>query len=42
VACGSGALELTELQRPGGKRLAAKVFLLGGAPRPGDRFDVKV
>ncbi len=29
VACGSGALRLTELQRPGGKRLAAGAFLQG-------------
>jgi methionyl-tRNA formyltransferase len=29
VACGSGALRLTELQRPGGKRLAAAAFLQG-------------
>ena len=29
VACGSGALRLTELQRSGGKRLAASAFLLG-------------
>jgi len=42
VACGSAALQLTELQRPGGKRLAAKVFLQGGAVRAGDRFDAKV
>jgi methionyl-tRNA formyltransferase len=42
VACGSAAIQLTELQRPGGKRLAAKAFLQGGAPSPGDRFDVKV
>ena len=42
VACGSAALQLTELQRPGGKRLAAKAFLQGGAPSAGDRFDVPV
>jgi len=42
VACGSAALRLTELQRPGGKRLAAKAYLQSGAPSPGDRFDVKV
>lgn len=42
VACGSAALQLTELQRPGGKRLAAKAFLQAGAPSPGARFDVKV
>ena len=29
VACGDGALRLTELQRPGGKRLPAKQFLQG-------------
>jgi len=27
VACGSGALELLRLQRPGGKRLAVRDFL---------------
>ena len=42
VACGSDALRLTELQRPGGKRLAAKAFLQSAALSPGDRFDVKV
>jgi methionyl-tRNA formyltransferase len=29
VACGQGALRLTELQKPGGKRLAAAEFLKG-------------
>jgi methionyl-tRNA formyltransferase len=29
VACGQGAIRLTELQRPGGKRLAAAQFLQG-------------
>jgi methionyl-tRNA formyltransferase len=29
VACGTGALRLTELQKPGGKRLAAAEFLKG-------------
>ncbi len=29
VACGQGALQLTELQRAGGKRLAAQAFLQG-------------
>lgn len=29
VACGDGALRLTELQRPGGKRLPARQFLQG-------------
>ncbi|MBD8655209.1 methionyl-tRNA formyltransferase [Oxalobacteraceae sp. CFBP 13730] len=31
VACGAGALRLTELQKPGGKRLAAAEFLKGFA-----------
>ncbi|MBC7455619.1 MAG: methionyl-tRNA formyltransferase [Massilia sp.] len=31
VACGSGTLRLTELQKPGGKRLAAAEFLKGFA-----------
>ncbi|GGB91127.1 methionyl-tRNA formyltransferase [Pseudoduganella buxea] len=31
VACGSGALRLTELQKPGGKRLAAAEFIKGFA-----------
>lgn len=36
VACGGGtALVLTELQRPGGKRLAAREFLRGTALAPG-------
>jgi len=29
IACGTGALRLTELQKPGGKRLAATEFLKG-------------
>jgi methionyl-tRNA formyltransferase len=29
VACGQGALRLTELQKPGGKRLPAAEFLKG-------------
>ena len=31
VACGAGALRLTELQKPGGKRLAAAEFMKGFA-----------
>jgi methionyl-tRNA formyltransferase len=31
VACGSGALRLTELQKPGGKRLPAAEFIKGFA-----------
>ena len=29
IACGAGVLRVTELQRPGGKRLAAADFLRG-------------
>ena len=35
VACGDGALRLTEMQRPGGKRLPAREFLRGFALAPG-------
>ena len=38
VACGEGALELTELQRAGGRRLAAGEFLRGCPVTPGTRF----
>lgn len=40
VACGEGSLVLTELQRAGGKRLAARMFLQGKAPVPGMVFGV--
>jgi methionyl-tRNA formyltransferase len=40
VACGEGALCLTELQRPGGKRLPAADFLRGFSITPGMRFDL--
>jgi methionyl-tRNA formyltransferase len=36
VACGEGALRITELQRPGGKRLNAAQFLAGNALGPGE------
>jgi methionyl-tRNA formyltransferase len=40
VACGDGGrLELTELQRPGGKRLASADFLHGFPLAPGQRFE---
>ena len=39
VACGNAALRLTELQRPGGKRLAAAAFLQGKPVAVGMRFD---
>lgn len=38
VACGEGALELVELQRPGGKRLSARQFLQAVPVRVGERF----
>ncbi len=38
VACGEGALCLTQLQRAGGKRLAAAEFLRGFPLAPGQRF----
>jgi methionyl-tRNA formyltransferase len=39
VACGVGALRLTELQRAGGKRLSADAFLRGCAVVPGESFE---
>ncbi|MDR0633639.1 MAG: methionyl-tRNA formyltransferase [Azoarcus sp.] len=38
VACGEGALCVTELQRPGSRRLPAAPFLRGFAFAAGDRF----
>jgi methionyl-tRNA formyltransferase len=38
VACGAGALELVELQRPGGRRLQAAEFLRGRPLVRGARF----
>jgi len=38
VACGRGAVELLELQRPGGRRLAVPQFLRGHPLHPGDRL----
>jgi len=40
VACGEGALAVSELQRAGGKRLGVRQFLAGHALKAGDRFDV--
>jgi methionyl-tRNA formyltransferase len=37
IACGDGALRVTELQRPGGKRLSAREFLAGFPLRAGER-----
>jgi methionyl-tRNA formyltransferase len=39
VACGEGALCVTELQRPGSQRMAAGEFLRGFPLAPGDRFE---
>lgn len=39
VACSQGVVQLLELQRPGGKRLAAAEFLRGFPIAPGDRFE---
>jgi methionyl-tRNA formyltransferase len=38
VACGSGALVVRELQRPGGRRLPVAAFLAGRPLGPGARF----
>jgi len=39
VACGTGALQVTELQRAGARRLSSAEFLRGRAVRPGMRFE---
>lgn len=39
VACGSGALLLTEIQKAGGKRMPAANFLAGNPVLVGERFD---
>ncbi|MDR5778146.1 methionyl-tRNA formyltransferase [Caballeronia sp. LZ065] len=38
VTCGSGALKLTQLQKPGGKRLPVREFLAGAPLVKGQRF----
>jgi methionyl-tRNA formyltransferase len=40
VACGEGALELVELQRPGGRRAAAAEFLRRTPLAPGARLGI--
>jgi methionyl-tRNA formyltransferase len=40
VACGEGALRVTELQRPGGRRLRTADFVRGFALSPGERFEL--
>jgi len=39
VACGEGALEITEVQKAGGKRLPVEAFLAGHGLRPGARLE---
>lgn len=41
VACGTGAVRLTELQRPGGKRQPAQQFLQGHRVALGARFGLR-
>jgi methionyl-tRNA formyltransferase len=38
VACGTGAVVVSDLQRAGGKRLTAARFLQGSAALVGERF----
>jgi len=38
IACASGALEITEVQKAGGKRLDIAAFLAGTPIKPGDRL----
>lgn len=40
IACGDGALRVTQLQKPGGKRLPAREFLAGAPLSAGQRFEV--
>ena len=40
VACGTGGICLTELQKAGGKRLSATQFLAGNPVQPGAVFDL--
>ena len=40
VACGEGALAVSELQKAGGKRLPVQQFLAGHPLKVGDRFDL--
>jgi methionyl-tRNA formyltransferase len=38
IGCGRNALRVTEIQRPGGRRLTTAEFLRGRALKPGTRF----
>ncbi len=39
IACGDGALDILEAQKPGGKRLPIAAFLGGATIKAGDRFE---
>jgi len=41
VACGQGALRITQLQKPGGKRLPVREFLGGSPIVKGQRFELQ-
>lgn len=41
IACGEGALAVSEFQKAGGKRLPVQQFLAGHPLKLGDRFDVQ-
>ena len=41
VACGQGGLRLTQLQKPGGKRLPVREFLAGSPIVKGQRFELR-
>ncbi|MBQ3864699.1 MAG: methionyl-tRNA formyltransferase [Clostridia bacterium] len=41
IACGQDALEIDEMQVPGGKRMTAKAYLMGRELKVGSRFEVK-
>jgi methionyl-tRNA formyltransferase len=41
VACGVGALAITDVQRPGRNRMPVRQFVLGHSLRPGTCFDVQ-
>jgi methionyl-tRNA formyltransferase len=40
VACGDGALRITEMQPAGSRRMPAAAFVAGRRIAAGDRFDV--
>ncbi len=40
VACGDGALRITQLQKPGGKRLPVRDFLAGSTLSTGQKFEL--